>query len=119
MISTSTTSCSWAPAEPVKATQVMPILRACSKAVSMFGLLPEVVMPIKTSPGLPNASTCREKIRLKPKSFAAAVIVDVSVVNAIAAMAGRLISKRIVSSVARCWASAALPPLPAKRILLP
>ena len=56
-----------------------------------------------------------------PKSFAIAVRSDVSVVSAIAGIDGRTLSvvRVLTNSVARCWASAALPPLPQIRSLPP
>ena len=53
-------------------------------------------------------------MRSTPKSFAIAVSSEVSVVSAIARIAGRGWSRVSVltNSVARCCASAALPPLP-------
>ena len=76
--------------------------------------LPLVEMPISTSPARPCDSTCRANIPSTPKSFAIAVSNDESVVNAIAGIDGRGLSivKVLTNSVARCWASAALPPLP-------
>jgi hypothetical protein len=48
-----------------------------------------------------------------------AVRIELSVVSAIAARPGRSRSKRPTSSAAKCCASAAEPPLPQARILLP
>ncbi len=48
-----------------------------------------------------------------------AVKIDVSVVKAIAAKPGRSRSKRPTNSAAKCWQSAAEPPLPHARILPP
>jgi hypothetical protein len=80
----------------------------------MLAELPLVEMPSRTSPRLPNASTWRAKMPSTPKSFPIAVRSDVSVVSAIARIAGRGWSsvKVLTNSVARCCASAALPPLP-------
>jgi hypothetical protein len=47
------------------------------------------------------------------------MVEEVSVVRASAAIGARAAPKRTVSSVARCCASAALPPLPKSRILPP
>ena len=56
-----------------------------------------------------------------PKSFAIAVSSEVSVVRAMAGIDGRGLSmvRVLTNSVARCWASAALPPLPQMRSLPP
>ena len=56
-----------------------------------------------------------------PKSFAMAVMSDESVVRAIAGIDGRGLSivRVLTNSVARCWASAALPPFPQIRSLPP
>ena len=45
---------------------IKPSFFAASNARIMFGLLPLVVKPTKTSPGLPIASICREKIEEIP-----------------------------------------------------
>jgi hypothetical protein len=47
------------------------------------------------------------------------VRIEVSVVRARAASGGRSMRKRLTNSAARCWASAALPPLPKNRTLRP
>ena len=44
---------------------------------------------------------------------------DVSVVSAIAGRGGRSMRNRFTNSPAMCWASAALPPFPKSRTLLP
>jgi len=48
-----------------------------------------------------------------------AVSTDESVVTATAGSGGRSSSKRLTNSAARCWASAADPPLPQKKSLPP
>ena len=93
--------------------------RADMHVHTTFGEVHEVVIPMKRSPGRPSASTCRANTKSKPKSLAAAVRIELSVVRAIAGRPRRAVSKRPVSSVAMCWLSAALPPLPAKRSLPP
>ena len=70
------------------------------------------------SPLSPNASSCLENIYLKPKSFPIAVIAEVSVVRAIADKPFLWVLNLPVSSAARCCESAALPPLPAIKILM-
>ena len=50
----------------------------------------------------------------KPRSLPTAVSKEASVVRATAAKGRRVSLKRTTYSVARCWASAALPPLPQK-----
>ena len=80
----------------------------------MFWLFPEVVIPIHKSPLLAIASICLEKINLKPRSFPIAVIAEVSVESDIAEKAFLFFLYLTVSSVAKCWASAALPPFPKK-----
>ena len=69
---------------------------------------------ISTSPRRPSDSTWRANIPSTPKSFAIAVSSEVSVVSAIAGIDGRGLStvSVLTNSVARCCASAALPPLP-------
>jgi len=47
------------------------------------------------------------------------VSTDVSVVRAMAGRGGRSMRKRFTNSPAMCWASAALPPFPKSRTLLP
>jgi len=84
-----------------------------------FGLLPLVVIAMQMSPLLPMASSCLEKIYLNPKSLPIAVRAEVSVVKAIAGSAILFFLNLTVSSVARCCASAALPPLPKKIIFFP
>ena len=83
-----------------------------------FILLPEVVIATHTSPLLPTASICLEKIYSNPKSFPIAVIAEVSVVKAIDGNALLFFLNLTVNSVAKCCASAALPPLPKKIIFL-
>ena len=63
---------------------------AALAARSTFGELPLVEWMISRSPGFASASTCRAKTCSKPKSFAAAVSSDVSVVSATAGYARRL-----------------------------
>src|SRR5688572_26189160 len=104
------------PSLPRNPAVTIPWLFAASKALRMFVLLPLVVKPMKTSPGLPKASTWREKIWSNPKSLPAHVTAVVSS-SAIAASARRFFWKRTTSSSARCIASAALPPLPATSAL--
>ena len=77
------------------------------------------MIPIATSPLFPSAYICLENKYLYPKSLDIAVIADVSVANDIALIALRLYLYLTVSSVAKCWASEALPPLPKKKILFP
>lgn len=47
------------------------------------------------------------------------VSTEESVVSAMAGSGGRSIRNRLTNSAAQCWASAALPPLPASKILPP
>ena len=99
---------------PNKPIVFMPIAVAFFTARRTFSELPLVEIPSKTSPFFPNPSTWRANTLSKPMSLPAAVRREVSVVSAIAAMAGRCRSllRRITNSAAICWASAALPPFP-------
>ena len=97
-----------------------PLYFACFTAFMTFKEFPLVDIPIKTSPSSPIPWTWRENIESKSVSFAQAVRKDESVVRAIDGMGLRsweLIPP--ISSVAKCWASAALPPFPHQRILPP
>ena len=85
----------------------------------IFLLLPEVVIAITVSLFFPRASICLENINLKLKSLPIAVRAEVSVVSAKAAIAFLFFLYLTVSYVARCCASAALPPFPNKSILPP
>ena len=109
------------PDSPVSAITGSPKPRARSAARITFAELPLVEIAIRTSPCRPSDSTWRSNIPSVPKSFAIAVRSDVSVVSAIAGIDGRTLSvvSVLTNSVARCWASAALPPLPQIRILPP
>lgn len=78
----------------------------------IFELLPLVEIGIIRSFLLANASICLEKIYLKPKSLPIAVIALVSVESEIAGKALLLYFSLTVNSVAKCCASAALPPFP-------
>ena len=80
----------------------------------MFSLFPDVEIPIATSPVLPIASIWREKTLLKPRSLPVAVRTEVSVESDRAGIAFLFSENLTTSSVARCWASAALPPFPKK-----
>ena len=72
-----------------------------------------------TSPAVARAATWRANSMAKPQSLAIEVRAEESVVSAMAGKPARSTSKRPTSSAAICWASAALPPLPHSRILLP
>ena len=100
----------------MKATHLSPFFFAVLKAFKTFLLLPEVVIPIATSSLSPSASICLENTKSNPKSFPIAVRADVSVTSDIAGIALRSFENLTVSSVAKCWASEALPPFPKKRI---
>src|SRR5262249_54192680 len=120
------TSRSWAPGGasrprpwPVRPTVRRLRARAARTAASTFGDRPDVLIATATSPGRPSASTCRRKTVSKPKSFATAVRIEVSVVRAIAARPLRGRWNRPTSSLARFWASAAEPPFPNARTLPP
>ena len=78
-------------------------------------------MPNNTSPGLPSPCKGRENTWSKSKSLPAAVSIVASSVKARAGQLSlaTLLRSRIRSSVARCWASAADPPLPQNIILPP
>ena len=67
-----------------------------------FILFPEVEIPIATSPFSPTASICLENKYLNPKSFAIAVIVEVSVTNDKAAIAFLFLENLTDNSVAKC-----------------
>jgi len=85
-----------------------------------FCELPDVEMPMSTSPERPYASTQRAKTFSNPMSFPPAVMMEGSTVNAIAGIAARFTELRnlTTNSAARCWLSAALPPFP-QNITLP
>src|SRR6185437_14925703 len=109
-----------APPSPPSSPIVMrPRSRATVSARSTFSLRPEVEIATATSPLRPSASICRENTWAKPRSLPAAVRAVPSAVSAMAAMAARSRAYRTVSSVARCWASDALPPLPKNSSLPP
>ena len=91
-------------------------LFATLNASTKFKLFPEVVRAIATSPELPMASNCLEKINLKSISLPIAVIAELSVDSAIAAIAFLFFLYLTVNSVAKCCESAALPPFPKKII---
>ncbi len=107
------------PSFPVRATVLIPISLATSKALMILGEFPLVVMPMATSPSFPRALSCLAKISLKARSFETLVRIEVSVVRAIAGRGGRSMIYRLTNSAARCWASAALPPFPKKKSLFP
>ena len=112
--------CDFPPVPPVNAAVPSPRSRAVVSARRTFGLLPDVEMPSARSPGRPMASIWRAKIVSKPMSrWLPRSKMLVSVVSAMAAMAARSAWNRTVSSVARCCASLALPPLPKNKILPP
>ena len=96
-----------------------PFFFAVLIALITFLLLPEVVIPIATSSLSPKASICLENTKSNPKSFPIAVKADVSVANDIAGIALRFFENLTVSSVAKCWASEALPPFPKKEFFFP
>ena len=100
---------------PVNKMVDNPLYCACLIAACTFSELPLVEIPINTSPLLPMPCTCLEKIDSKSVSFDQAVMNELSVVKAIEGMGLRswLVIPPI-SSVAKCCASAALPPLPKK-----
>ena len=56
--------------------------------------------------------TCLEKTFLYPKSFAIAVIADVSVFKQIEGIGYLFFKKRPTNSAEKCWLSAAEPPFP-------
>ena len=92
---------------------------ALLNALIMFSEFPDVEIPIKMSPGFPNASVCLSKISLKFLSFPQAVITEVSVVSAIAGKPFLSIINLFTSSPEICWASAAEPPFPQIKSLFP
>ena len=73
----------------MKATVTQRLAFAACRAAITFGLLPDVEMPMTTSPSSASASICRAKMLSKPKSFAPAVRIEVSVLSAIAGSAWR------------------------------
>ena len=97
---------------PQKAIVLSFIFFACFKAIIIFSLCPEVVIPNATSPVLAIASICLENKNLNPRSLPIAVKAEVSVVIAIAAIAFLFLENLTVSSVAICCESDALPPFP-------
>ena len=107
------------PSFPVRATVFIPISLATSKALMILEEFPLVLMPMATSPSLPRALSCLAKISLKAMSLETLVIMEVSVVRAMAGSGGRSMIYRLTNSAARCWASAALPPFPKKKSLFP
>jgi hypothetical protein len=62
---------------------------AASSPWITLALRPDVEMPSAISPGRPNASTWRAKMRSKPRSLAPAVKAELSVVSAKAAIGAR------------------------------
>ena len=96
-----------------------PRARAARAAASRLALAPLVLCSTSRSPGRQSASTWRAKICSNPRSLPAAVSSEVSVVSAIAASGRRAAAYRTTYSVARCCASAALPPLPQKNSVPP
>lgn len=66
------------PRFPEKQTEIIPFFFATFAASIKLLLLPEVVSAIAISPFWPMASSCLEKINLKPKSLPAAVIAELS-----------------------------------------
>ena len=109
------------PAAPVRATVAIPSACAASNARSMLGDAPLVLMPSSTSAGLPSACTWRAKMSSNLKSLTKPVRNELSVVSASAGRAGltKPAVSRLVNSAARCWQSAALPPLPHSSSLPP
>ena len=105
---------------PVNKMVDNPLYCACLIAACTFSELPLVEIPINTSPLLPMPCTCLEKIDSKSVSFDQAVMNELSVVKAIDGIGLRswLIIPPI-SSVAKCCASAALPPFPHQSIFPP
>src|SRR5579875_2817485 len=99
----------------------MPISRAALSACTTLGERPEVVMAKSTSPLRPSPRSGRAKISSYPKSLPSAVSVEGSSASESAGHEGRATRerKRTKSSAARCWASAAEPPLPQKSNLPP
>ena len=108
-----------APCRPVRTTTASFSRRAVSIPARTFAERPLVVIATATSPGVPWASSWREKICSKPLSFAIEVRVEPSVVSAIAGSAPRSRRKRPTSSLLRCCASLALPPFPKQSTLPP
>ena len=102
---------------PVNTIHLSPFFFAVLMAFITFLLLPEVVIPIAISSFSPKASICLENTKSNPRSFPIAVMADVSVANEIAGIAFRFFENLTVSSVAKCWASEALPPFPKKKNL--
>src|SRR5712692_1147676 len=107
------------PLSPVIAARKAPRRRPASTARKTLGLDPLVERASNRSPRPTSASTWRAKTCSNPKSLLAAVSTEVLVVSAMAGMAGRSSRKRTTNSAARCWASAALPPLPNSTSLPP
>jgi len=102
-------------------TVTIPLSRATSSARRTEGERPDVVIPNSTSPLRPRPASGRAKTSSKPKSFPAAVKAAGSSVSANAGQESRatLPRRRISNSVARCWESAADPPLPQNISLFP
>ena len=107
------------PSLPLNPINLHPIFLAEWSALITFLLEPPVLIPIKMSPCLANASTWRSNKYWNPKSLPTAVRIELSVVRAIAESALRSVLYLPTISAAICCASAALPPLPHSSILLP
>src|SRR3989344_3196795 len=86
---------------------------ATFRASTIEGELPPADMPKKMSPFCPSPSSWREKIKSKLASLAQAVIIEVSVVRAIAGKGFLILLYLPRSSTEKCWDSAAAPPTPA------
>ncbi len=104
------------PSRPVSATVVRPPALAASNAASTLADPPLVEMPSRTSPGRP------ERLDLAREHPVEVVVVGHRRQDRRVrrqrdrGQRARSRSKRPTSSAAKCWASAALPPLPQARI---
>ena len=100
----------------VKRIILMFFFFATLMASRIFLLFPLVVIANKISFLFPKASICLALIMLKFKSFPIDVIIELLVVRANAGI-GFLIFKNFpINSAAKCWLSAADPPLPQNSI---
>ena len=93
----------------------MPRRLASSKARSRLAELPLVDSPTAMSFRPPNAASCRANTTSTPTSLHSAVTTEVSLASPNAGSGGAVLPSMgpgFRNSVASCWASVALPPLP-------
>ncbi len=106
------------PFSPVKAMVLMPISFAFFTASMMFFDLPLVEIAISISFLFASDSSCLAKTMSYPRSLPIAVSIEVLVVRASAEKDFLFFLNLTTNSAAKCWLSAALPPLP-QNIIFP